>query len=304
MPSSNIIRGGQAEPVTFKEVGTEAVYQSDWAMLESDVIRNTSELRVYDFPLFKPGRPQTGKSTPVEGSAGHAAASSSSTDTKSLPPSTGGNEVEAAGNDSVSIQDQATRILQQAQEDADRYLDEAREKVAGLERERYEAGWSQGQQEALQDIQAQFASMLESFQKVIAEVVHLRQETLHQAEADIITLAFQLAKKIVCCEILSNRDVFATTLRRALDHAVTDDTVVVRVNPVDLEHARQLQEELLHNLGAIRQLTMQGDDTIGPGGCVVESTFGVIDARIEAQLEELGNRFREQCHITSEVNVV
>jgi flagellar biosynthesis/type III secretory pathway protein FliH len=42
---------------------------------------------------------------------------------------------------------------------------------------------------------------------------------------------------------------------------------------------------------------------VGPGGCLVESTFGEIDARLEAQLEELEQRFREHYSLMLEANV-
>jgi flagellar assembly protein FliH len=53
----------------------------------------------------------------------------------------------------------------------------------------------------------------------------------------------------------------------------------------------------------LRHLSIEGDALVGPGGCLVESTFGEIDARLEAQLEELEQRFREHYSLRSEASV-
>ena len=146
--------------------------------------------------------------------------------------------------------------------------------------------------------------MFASLQQAAAGCVQIRQEVLQQAEEDIIALAFHLARKIIQHEAVYNPDILVATLRRALAAVMDRDHVVVRVNPADLERALQLQADLLHTVEGLRHLTIEGDQTVGPGGCRVESTFGEIDARLEAQFEELERRFREHYSLMSEINVL
>ena len=63
------------------------------------------------------------------------------------------------------------------------------------------------------------------------------------------------------------------------------------------------QAPLGHARGDIETLTVKGDTSIGRGGCLVESSLGTIDARIEAQFEELEQRFRAQHALALEVRV-
>jgi flagellar assembly protein FliH len=134
-------------------------------------------------------------------------------------------------------------------------------------------------------------------------VANLRAVVLRQAEEDVITLAFQLTRKILQYEVREHREVLATTLKRALAHVVEQNQVMVRVHPDDLQYATEIREELRLAMGDIKTLAMQGDTSVGRGGCIVESNLGTIDARIEAQFEELEQRFRMQHTLDLEARV-
>jgi flagellar biosynthesis/type III secretory pathway protein FliH len=118
------------------------------------------------------------------------------------------------------------------------------------------------------------------------------------AEEDIITLALQLAQKIVHYEVSGSRQVLATTLQRALAYLVDCDHIVIRVNPADLAQAQELQPRLMNSGALSAACSIRGDESIGRGGCVVDSEFGSIDARIEGQFAELEQQLR--AHISEE----
>ena len=195
------------------------------------------------------------------------------------------------------------RVLQEAQDEAARCLAKAQEQAVALTTAAYEQGCRQGEEAARQALTAQLSPVLSAFQQATTEIVHLRATVLQQAEEDIITLAFQLARKIIQYEALEHREVLAATLTRALEHVVQQDQIVVRVHPDDVHYAAEIKEELGHARGDIETLTVKGDASIGRGGCLVESSLGTIDARIEAQLEELEQRFRAQHALDLEVRV-
>jgi len=186
------------------------------------------------------------------------------------------------------------RVLQAAQDEATRCLARAQEQAAALTAAAYAQGFRQGEEEARQALTAQLSPVLSAFQQATAEIAHLRATVLQHAEEDIITLAFQLARKIIQYEALEHREVLAATLTRALEHVVEQDQIVVRVHPDDFNHATEIKEKLGHARGDIKTLTVQGDTSVRRGGCVVETSLGTIDARIEAQFEELEQRFRAQ----------
>jgi len=194
-------------------------------------------------------------------------------------------------------------VLQEAQDEAARCLAKAQDEATALTTAAYEQGFRQGEEAGRQALTAQLSPALSAFQQATTEIVHLRATVLQQAEEDIITLAFQLARKIIQYEALEHREVLAATLTRALEHVVKQDQIVVRVHPDDIKHATEIKEELGHTRGDTATLTVKGDTSVGRGGCLVESSLGTIDARIEAQFEELEQRFRAQQALDREVRV-
>ncbi len=194
-------------------------------------------------------------------------------------------------------------VLQEAQDEAVRCLARAQEQAAALTTEAYQQGLRQGEEAARQAMIAQLSPVLSAFQQVTTEVANLRAAVLQQAEEDVITLAFELTRKILQCEVQEHREVLATTLKRTLAHVVEQNQVIVRVHPDDLQYATEIREELRLAMGDLKTLAMQGDTSVGRGGCIVESNLGTIDARIEAQFEELEQRFRMQHALDLEARV-
>jgi flagellar assembly protein FliH len=194
------------------------------------------------------------------------------------------------------------RMLQEAQDEAARCLTRAQEQAAALTTAAYEQGFRQGQEEARQALTAQLLPVLDAFQQAATELAHVRATVLQQAEEDILTLAFQLARKIIQYEALEHREVLAATLTRALQYVAEQDQIVVRVHPDDCTYAMEIKEALGHTRGDSNMLTVQGDTSIGRGGCLIESSLGTIDARIEAQFEELEQRFRAQHSLALEAH--
>ena len=72
-----------------------------------------------------------------------------------------------------------------------------------------------------------------------------------------------------------------------------EERVVLRVNPQDLETLREHRIQLLEEFEGIKQLELQPDDTINPGGCVAVTEHLRIDGRLESQLEQIMNQLME-----------
>jgi flagellar assembly protein FliH len=184
-------------------------------------------------------------------------------------------------------QEEAERCLARAHEEAEACLAQAQEQAAALTQEAYEQGFQQGEKTAREEIAERFATLFTSLEQACEALSHGRVKALKLAEEDIITLALQLAQKIVRYEVSGHRQVLAATLQRALAYLVDCDRVVIRVNPADLVQAQELQPSLVNSSGLSTPPIMCGDESIGRGGCVVDSEFGSIDARIDAQFAEL-----------------
>jgi flagellar assembly protein FliH len=181
-------------------------------------------------------------------------------------------------------------------------MQEANAAAETIKSNAYQEGLQQGRHDAQEEVSQRFQAVIQSFDQATEQILGLRQEVLRRAEEDIISLGFNLAAKIIGQQIQSRPDIFITILRRAIERSASPDRIVIHVNPDDLQIAQEQQHDLLRNLGHIRQFTIETDPTIERGGCTVQSDLGEIDARIDAQLEELEQGLREQYSASTENN--
>jgi flagellar assembly protein FliH len=106
-------------------------------------------------------------------------------------------------------------------------------------------------------------------------------------ESEIIGLVLEIARKVIKMEVEINRaaalEIVKNTLRRVADST----SLRVRVHADDLETVRANREDLYSLVDTIRKVEIVEDRRVGPGGCILETDAGTIDARIETQMEEI-----------------
>ena len=69
--------------------------------------------------------------------------------------------------------------------------------------------------------------------------------------------------------------------------------MTLRVNLEDVKLTTEHIDDFIKRVENIRGITVVEDSTVEKGGCIVETDFGAIDARISSQLSELENRVME-----------
>ena len=82
-------------------------------------------------------------------------------------------------------------------------------------------------------------------------------------------------------------------LRAALKSVVAGGEISVRVNPKDLEVVNSNRPELVRFCGGARGMSVESDENISKGGCVVSTNFGEIDATIDSALNEIEEKLSD-----------
>jgi len=149
----------------------------------------------------------------------------------------------------------------------------------------YEAGIADGR-EALRGAIAALhaaASELESRRDALCAVV----------EPAAFSLALSGAEQVVGAALDVNPDLILATARGALRRLVDRDRVTILVNPDDLDRMRAHAADLAEELGGIGSLDVQAERRIAPGGLIVQTPEGDVDARLDTRLARLGEVIRE-----------
>jgi flagellar assembly protein FliH len=112
---------------------------------------------------------------------------------------------------------------------------------------------------------------------------------LEQAEEEMVALCFEAITRMLGEASVRPEGVRAI-VRQAVTEARAKEVVTIRVNPRDLAFL-QADAEIAAWLGASRRVHWCGDDRVQLGGCIVVTSEGGLDARLETQLASLAALF-------------
>jgi flagellar biosynthesis/type III secretory pathway protein FliH len=103
----------------------------------------------------------------------------------------------------------------------------------------------------------------------------------------VISLSVMIAGRILEHEVRSNPDTVIEQTRRALK-ALDDDTVFrIHLHPNSIDILEKVKSSLCADPSKIENAVLIPDETIDQGGCLLETSAGIIDARLKTQLEKI-----------------
>lgn len=138
-------------------------------------------------------------------------------------------------------------------------------------------------------LEARETGRAEAFAELFDELKRARNEydrLMSGAEADMIELAFQIARQIIGHSIEVDSGVLRDIVAKSLVHVRGKRQIVVFVHPEDLPKIEVLRHELAQEVEGAA-LYFGGDAQVERGGCVIETESGRLDARLEVQLNVL-----------------
>jgi flagellar assembly protein FliH len=155
----------------------------------------------------------------------------------------------------------------------------------------YERGRVQGLAEAAaaineRDAAAQLAAetrMQALLESIPRETVRFTGDLEHEA----YRFAVAVAERIVKREITLDASVVMRQMREAIRRIVGVEKITLRVHPDDEALVRSHRAEMLTSSDSVREILIEGDETIERGGCILESATGNVDARIGSQLRQI-----------------
>jgi flagellar assembly protein FliH len=201
-------------------------------------------------------------------------------------------------------QDQAQQIRQEAEDEAARIRKEAEEAAAEIERqadrkaddaetEARRKGFEEGREAGFTEGRAEHERLVERLHVIINKAIERRNEIIEESEAQIVNLVLQISKKVVKVISENQRNVVINNVTQALRKLKEKTDVIVRVNIADLDMVTSHIQDIVDRVEREHHITVAEDSTVDPGGTIIETDFGEIDARIASQLQEIEDRILE-----------
>jgi len=142
-------------------------------------------------------------------------------------------------------------------------------------------GLKEGEKTGCERTAQKLAPVLDSLRQALLQLQTLRQDTYQRIEKEVVELALAIARKVICREIAVDKEVVVCVAREALAKVEDPGRITLKLNPSDLQFIHETKYQLSDIIGNIDNITLEPEDSIQSGGCVVETDLGQIDARID-----------------------
>ena len=130
---------------------------------------------------------------------------------------------------------------------------------------------------------------------VLASLRQAVPQVARECESALISLTLELAWKLVG-KLAISTDMVEMTVREALSEVEETSEITILLHPDDLELLQRSESPLLRSNERGQRIQFEGRAEVTRGGCLVQTRFGLIDARRETKFTALKRSLHEACN--------
>ncbi len=171
----------------------------------------------------------------------------------------------------------AQEILKEAEKQTKEYKELVIEECEKIKEVAYKEGFQEG---------------LKQLNEHILSVGHLLKTVRDEVNKKILPLAIQAAKKILGEELKLHPDRIVEIVKQALKPVMQHHKIVIYLNKLDLERVEKKKKEVRKMLDQAESFSLKEREDIEPGGCIIETEAGIINAQLENQWRALETAFK------------
>jgi flagellar assembly protein FliH len=199
----------------------------------------------------------------------------------------------------AAAHEEADKIIAEARRQAEDLAAEARKTLDDERNTALEEGREAGRLEGYTEGKAEVERLIERTQVVLERAQDKRGEILTETEQEIINLVLRITRKVVKVISENQREVIVSNVVQALRKVRDRGNIIIHVNLADLKLATEHTKDFIRMLEGVKSIQVVEDSSVDAGGCIIETDFGEIDARISSQLAELESKIMEISPIKS-----
>jgi flagellar assembly protein FliH len=194
-------------------------------------------------------------------------------------------------------EDHAARIEAEAQAKHDTILQESNEQLEQIRKDAYAEGFESGREAGYQEGRAEVERLINHLHGIISSAIEKRTEIIEESETQVINLVLLIARKVIKVISENQKNVVINNVIQALRKLKSRGDVILRVNLEDVDLTTDHVKDFMRMVENVRSVTVMEDSRVDQGGCIIETDFGEIDARIKSQFNEIEEKILEMAPI-------
>ena len=148
----------------------------------------------------------------------------------------------------------------------------------------FERGLAEGEKRLGEQLLRQRAELLELQNGVLASLREAVSQVVRQSESALIQLAIEVAQKLIG-DLPVSTGMVEAAVRSALAQVEESAEFHVFLHAADLALLQKCNSPVLLPGPGNEAVRFQASPEVTPGGCLVQTRFGVVDARRETKLD-------------------
>ncbi len=190
-------------------------------------------------------------------------------------------------------EDEAEKIIADAKQRAQEIVDDAKSAFEDDRQEAERLGRAEGRETGYTEGKAEVERLVERSQVVLERAQDKRAEILAETEQQIIDLVLLISRKVIKVISENQRNVVISNVIQALRKVKGRGNIIIRVNMADIKLSTEHIKDFVKLVEGAKSIQVLEDSSVDRGGCIIETDFGEIDARIASQLAELETKILE-----------
>jgi flagellar assembly protein FliH len=196
------------------------------------------------------------------------------------------------------VDTEAQRIVEEARATATRLEEEAKKKADEIIAEARRSAMDEGRDEGFKKGEEEAQRLIEQLHEILNAAIDERKKILDRTEQQVIDLVLLIARKVIKVISESEKSVVIENVKEALKKVQGETAITIKVNTRDMELTSKHKKEFIAAVESLKQVAIEEDSRIDPGGCIISTSFGDIDGRIQNQLHIIEESIRELVPIT------
>ena len=148
----------------------------------------------------------------------------------------------------------------------------------------YDLGLIEGTEKAFQENKAELEKRLHAVDKILKKMEELRSQLLLNYEAELVTLVFQVAQRLALKDLEEHREAVVEIITGVVGDLQSDEKILIHLSPEDALFIETLNERAEEKVAWMERTKLIHDDKIKPGGCMIETSYGTVDATVEERV--------------------
>lgn len=198
-------------------------------------------------------------------------------------------------NDVIRVQTGVEKIEQDSYEE--RVENRALEKLKTIQEQAYaeghKLGLEEGQKRAFEEHSRVILDNVGEMSEIIKSLKNMKKDMCSFNEAHMIQLLFHMASKLAHAHLNYENQPLVEVMKQAVELAQGEENIMVHLSEKQMAFIENLQSQKKVEFDFMDKVKLVANPDISVGGCIIETNYGEVDARVEQRIQKLWENIKE-----------